>query len=139
MKTFLISILALFSWISKPPQNASCQTDAANHIVKKAVKEGLSLSGAGHDEEAMMSFESALTVDPQNNEAISGEVNSAIKLALKARKAGDMDGALVYLARARKSVPKSPTLLLDFGLQADTLKLYQDADEACRKRSRAPR
>ncbi|HEY6374803.1 MAG TPA: tetratricopeptide repeat protein [Edaphobacter sp.] len=130
MKALIISILALLSWTSEPTLDASCQTGAADGIVEKAVKEGNSLSNTGRDEEAMASFERALALESKNIEARRGEVDSAIKLALKARKAGDMDGALVYLARARKSVPNNPTLLLDFGVQADLLKLYRDADEA---------
>lgn len=131
MKVFLISIMALIlGTFWQPLQSASCQTGAANNIAERAVREGRDLSIAGRDEEAMASFEKALSLEPQNEGAAQAEVESAVKLALQARRAGDMDGALVYLARARKSVPKNPTLLLDFALQADALKLYQDADEA---------
>jgi tetratricopeptide (TPR) repeat protein len=84
---------------------------------------------AVHDE-AMKSFESVLRTDSRNAEARAGEVKAAIAAALESKRAGDNDGAMVYLARARKFVPDDPELLLDFGVQADGMHLYKDAEEA---------
>lgn len=81
-------------------------------------------------EEAMKSFEAVLRTDPHNVEARVGEVKSAIAAALEAKRAGDNDGAMVYLVRARKYVPDDPELLFDFGVQADGMHLYKDAEEA---------
>src|SRR5437763_9105054 len=84
-------------------------------------------------EEAMKSFEAVLRTDPHNAEARAGEVKAAIAAALEAKRGGDNDGALVYLVRARKYVPDDPELLFDFGIQADGMHLYKDAEDALRK------
>jgi tetratricopeptide (TPR) repeat protein len=81
-------------------------------------------------DDALKSFEAALAIDSDNPAARSGEVRAAVAAALAARGAGDMDGALVYLVRARKFVPNDPELLLDFGVQAEGMKIYKDADVA---------
>ena len=81
-------------------------------------------------DDAMKSFEAALAMDGDNAAAQAGEVQAAIASALASRRAGDMDGALVSLVRARKFVPRDPELLLDFGVQAEGMKLYKDADAA---------
>jgi tetratricopeptide (TPR) repeat protein len=88
------------------------------------------LMAQGVNDEAMKSFELVLKTDPQNSEAREGEAQAAIASALEAKRAGDDDGAMVYLVRARKYVPDDPTLLLDFGVQADRMHLYKDAEEA---------
>ena len=82
------------------------------------------------NDEAMTAFEAALRADPHNAEARAGEVKAGIGAALNARRSGDNDGAMVYLIRARKYVPDDPELLLDFGVQADRMRLYKDAEEA---------
>ena len=87
---------------------------------------------AAHDE-AMKSFEAVLRTAPRNPEARAGEVKAAIAAALEAKRGGDNDGALVYLVRARKYVPDDPELLFDFGIQADGMHLYKDAEDALRK------
>ena len=86
--------------------------------------------GSAANDEAMKSFEAALRTNPHNAEARAGEVKAAIAAALEAKRAGDNDGAMVYLVRARKFVPDDPDLLLDFGVQADSMRLYTDAEEA---------
>jgi tetratricopeptide (TPR) repeat protein len=81
-------------------------------------------------DDALKSFEAGLALDAGSAAARSGEVRAAVSAALAARKAGDMDGALVYLVRARKFVPNDAELLLDFGVQAEAMKIYKDADAA---------
>jgi tetratricopeptide (TPR) repeat protein len=81
-------------------------------------------------DDALKSFEAALAIDARNDAAQGGEVRAAVQAALAARRAGDMDGALVYLVRARKLVPDNAELLLDFGVQAEAMRIYKDADEA---------
>jgi len=81
-------------------------------------------------DDAMRSFESALAIEPHSAAAREGEVKAAVASALADRNAGDNDGALSCLMRARKLVPDSLELLTDFGIQADAMQLYQDADKA---------
>ncbi len=94
------------------------------------INEGLAQIAQGSNEDAMHSFEAVLQADPTNSQAREGEVKAAVAAALQAKRAGDKDGALVYLVRARKYVPDDPTLLFDLGVQADELRLYQDSEEA---------
>lgn len=81
-------------------------------------------------DDAMRSFASALVIDRQSKAAQQGEVRAAVASALADRKADDNDGALSCLVRALKLVPDSTELLLDFGIQADGMRIYQDADRA---------
>lgn len=90
-------------------------------------------------DDAMRSFGSALGIDSQSKAAQEGEVKAAVAAALAVRNIGDNDGALARLMQARKLVPDSPELLLDFGVQADAMQIYQDADSALtRARALAP-
>jgi tetratricopeptide (TPR) repeat protein len=84
-------------------------------------------------DDAMVAFESALKTEPRNPAARSGEAKAGTAAALQAKRAGDNDGALVYLIRARKYVPDDPELLFDFGVHADLMHLYKDAEEALTK------
>lgn len=86
--------------------------------------------GQGLNEDALKSFESVLAVNPTSDRAREGEVKAAEAAALADRKAGLDGSALLCLVRARKFVPDSPLLLLDFGVQAESMKIYKDADEA---------
>jgi Flp pilus assembly protein TadD len=87
----------------------------------------------GLNEDAMKSFESVLAIKPDSAAAREGEVKSAEAAAMAERKIG-LDGeALLCLVRARKFVPDSPELLLDFGVQAEGMRIFHDADEALTK------
>jgi len=97
------------------------------------VKAGYRQLAHGLHDEALKSFESVLRADLHNMEARKGEVKAAVAAALQAKRAGDNDGALVYLVRARKYLPDDPELLFDFGVQADKMHLYMDAEEALNK------
>lgn len=81
-------------------------------------------------DDAVVSFASALAIEPRSAAAREGEVKAAIASALADRNAGNNDGALSCLVRARKLVPDSPELLTDFGIQADSMRIYQDAEKA---------
>lgn len=81
-----------------------------------------------HD--AMQSFEAVLKVKPDSPRAQTGEVSAAVSAALEDRDAGNSDRALACLLRARGYVPKSVELLVDFGIQADSMQIYKDADDA---------
>lgn len=81
-------------------------------------------------DDAMRSFGSALAIDPREPEARSGEVSAAVESALADRNAGDNNGALSCLVQGLKAVPDSTELLLDFGVQADAMQIYVDADKA---------
>ena len=80
--------------------------------------------------DAMSSFESVLKRDADSAPAQDGEVRAAIAESLSSRNAGDPDHALSCLLRARKFVPRCPELLKDFGIQADSMQIYREADEA---------
>lgn len=81
-------------------------------------------------DDAMRSFAAALAINPQSPSARAGEVKAAIASALADRNAGDNNAALSCLVQARKLVPDSPELLTDFGIQADSMQIYKDADQA---------
>jgi tetratricopeptide (TPR) repeat protein len=90
---------------------------------------GLQLA-QGLREDAMTSFEAVLAARPDELRARDGEVNAAEAAALADRKA-EIDGsALLVLMRARKVVPDSPRLLFDFGVQAESMRIFADADAA---------
>jgi len=86
--------------------------------------------GQGLYEEALNSFESVLASHPNSVQARDGEVKAAEEAALADRNIGIDGNALLVLIRARKFVPDSPQLLLDFGIQAERMKIYKDADAA---------
>lgn len=87
----------------------------------------------GLNDDALKSFEAVLSIKPDSPPAREGEVKAAAAAALADRQAGANDTALIYLVRARKFVPDSPELLLDFGVQAESMRIYQDADAALNK------
>lgn len=82
------------------------------------------------DETAMKSFEIVLAAHPHDEAAREGEVQAAVAEALSLRNAGQMDEALATLAHARTYVPDDPKLLMDFGIQADSMRIYRDAEAA---------
>jgi tetratricopeptide (TPR) repeat protein len=82
----------------------------------------------GLNEDAMKSFEAVLTVRPDSTAARVGEVEAAESAALANRNAGVDGSALLCLIRALKFVPDSPKLLLDFGIQAERMKIYAEAE-----------
>jgi tetratricopeptide (TPR) repeat protein len=84
-------------------------------------------------EDALNSFERVLAAKPNSPAARDGEVKAAEANALADQKAGIDGSALLSLIRARKFVPDSPQLLLDFGMQAERMHIYHDADEALSK------
>lgn len=83
--------------------------------------------------EAMKSFAAALAITPHSIESQNGEIRAAVKDALSLRASGDQNGALAALLRGLKAVPNSPELLTDFGIQADAMHIYSDADHALTK------
>jgi tetratricopeptide (TPR) repeat protein len=91
---------------------------------------GTELLKSGKVSEARDAFESVLNVDPANQEAQAGEVDSSERMALDARAKGRMNDALTYLVRAQQFVPKNARLLFDLGIQEDDMHLYQDADRS---------
>lgn len=87
-------------------------------------------SGQAPKDTLMDSFEAILSSDPQNKTARDGEVKEAIAEALSLRNSGSMNVALAILARAKAYVPDDPNLLMAFGVQADSMHIYRDADAA---------
>ncbi len=95
-----------------------------------AIKLGQVQLAQGLYGDALKSFESVLAVKPNSQAARDGEVKAAEADALADQKAGLDGSALLCLIRARKFVPDSPELLFDFGMQAERMHVYRDADEA---------
>lgn len=82
------------------------------------------------DDELFLRYENELRANPSDKQVQDDLVALTIKLALAARRDNDPGLALAYLLRARKSVPNNPTLLLDFGIQAESMRIYKDAELA---------
>jgi tetratricopeptide (TPR) repeat protein len=78
----------------------------------------------------MDGFEEALKQHSDDPAARKSEVNTAIAEALAARRAGNNDLALAFLLRAKYWVPDDAELLLDTGVQEESMKLAHDADAA---------
>ena len=112
----------------RPDRPIFSRHDPANEAAN--VKLGEVRLAQGLNEDAMKSFEAVLTVRPDSVPARVGEVKAAEAAALADRNAGVDGSALLCLIRARKFVPDSPQLLLDFGIQAERMKIYADADAA---------
>jgi len=93
---------------------------------------GLLLLAGRHWEEAMSSLEPVLQARP-DKVASNAEVESALAVALEARRRSDRDGALIALLRARKYVPDNVKLLVSLGILEDEMRLYKDADEALQR------
>jgi tetratricopeptide (TPR) repeat protein len=98
--------------------------------ISTGLKLGMLLASERRWEEAMSLLEAVLHAEPENEVAANGEVESAIQLALDARRRGDRDAALIALLRARKYVPGSVRLLTSLGILEDEMRLYKDADVA---------
>jgi tetratricopeptide (TPR) repeat protein len=97
------------------------------------VKLGQVRLAQGLNEDALKSFETVLAVSPDSRAAREGEVRAAEAAALADRNTGIDGSALLCLIRARKFVPDDPRLLLDFGIQAESMQIYADADAALTK------
>lgn len=87
----------------------------------------------GLNDDALKSFEIFLGHQPNATAAQEGEVKAATAAALADARVGDDDGALLFLIRGKKFVPNSPEILTNFGIQADRMHIYKDADEALTK------
>lgn len=105
--------------------------DPSNQVAN--VKLGEVRLAQGLNDDALKFFETVLAVQPDSIPARNGEVKAAEAAALADRNAGLDGSALLCLIRARKFVPDSPRLLLDFGIQAESMKVYAGADEALTK------
>lgn len=79
-------------------------------------------------DDAMQSYETALKLRPGSSAAVGGEVHAAIENALTYRDAGDQELALACLMRAQKFAPDAEELLVDVGIQAGSMQLYQEAE-----------
>ena len=74
--------------------------------------------------------EATLKQHPGDAEARQAEVNTAIAVALKSKSAGRNEDALSFLLRAKYWVPDNVELLLDTGIQEESMNLFKDADAA---------
>jgi tetratricopeptide (TPR) repeat protein len=123
---------------------AAHQMEKANELLTELVRNDPSDEAAlielgkiqvaqGLNVDALKSFEAVLSIHPASTAAREGEVQAARAEALADHQAGIDGVALLYLIRARKFVPDSPELLLDFGLQANSMRIFKDADTALTK------
>lgn len=80
--------------------------------------------------EAMERFETVLATNRRDTVARKDELAAATAIALEARAAGRPDSALACLRHARESLPDDPTLLTDYGIQAQQMHLLPEAAEA---------
>lgn len=87
----------------------------------------------GLNEDAQKSFAAVLRSQADSAAARDGEIKAATAAALADRQAGLADYALLDLVRAREVVPDSPELLLDLGIQEESMRIFHDADEALTK------
>jgi tetratricopeptide (TPR) repeat protein len=109
----------LSALVSRDPQNLVAWQELGDVELAQAL-----------NEDAMKSFEAVLKVKPDTPQARAGEVRAAIASALADRAAGNSDLALATLLRAKGYVPDSVELLTAFGLQADSMEIYKDAEAA---------
>jgi tetratricopeptide (TPR) repeat protein len=109
----------LYSLVTHDPQNLSAWQELGEVQLAQSL-----------NDDAMKSFETVLKAKPDSPKAQAGEVRAAIAAALADRAAGNANAALACLARAKGYVPESVELLVAFGIQADSMKIYKDADEA---------
>ncbi len=72
-------------------------------------------------------LESVLAANPKDTAAQEGEVRVSEQLALSARAAGDLNGALSDLLRAQQLVPENARLLYDTAVLEEQIGLYHDA------------
>jgi tetratricopeptide (TPR) repeat protein len=91
---------------------------------------GETLLGEHRYPEAMERFETVLATNLHDPNARKDELAAATALALEARAAGHPEAALACLTHARESLPDDPTLLTDFGIQAQQMHLLPEAAEA---------
>lgn len=77
----------------------------------------------------MTQYEQTLHEDPTDRSAQIEERDAAVALALLQRGSGDADGALATLERARHAIPGDATILLDLGIQAESMQRYRRARE----------
>lgn len=87
----------------------------------------------GLNEDALKAFEAVLRTHPDSAAAREGEVKAAEANAIADSRAGIDGAALLCLIGARKFVPDSPQLLFDYGMQADRMRIFKDADAALTK------
>ncbi len=94
------------------------------------ISQAQGLSDTQSDTPELTAARAPLAAAPETPDTQHAFVDAALRQALEHRRAADEEGALVTLLHARDALPHDPTLLLDFGLQADSMRLFRDADAA---------
>ncbi len=100
---------------------------ATGEDVRALVTEARGLQAAGRLDEARDVYERVLVAEPGDAEAQEGMASTSETISLKARAAGDMNGALETLVRAQKVEPDQQRVLLDLGILEDEMSLDMDA------------
>ncbi len=78
---------------------------------------------------AMTTCEADLHADPTSKTAQLCEREATVALALQQRNGGDAQAALDTLERGRRAIPGDVVLLLDLGIQAETMRHLQRATD----------
>jgi len=73
--------------------------------------------------------ETSLKLEPDNQTLRKQEITTATAAALEARRTNHMEESLTFLLRANYWVPNDAELLLNTGIQEESMKLYKDADK----------
>jgi tetratricopeptide (TPR) repeat protein len=115
-------------WIASISLGLAMALGQAGDAAEPTVAGAQALEAAGKMVEARDVFEAVLRGDAANVAAQDGEVAVSERIALDARGHGDRDGALEALLRAQRFAPESARLLLDLGIQEESMRLYHDAD-----------
>ena len=110
--------------LAAPAMDGVGQQATPSELSERAIQ----LEQDGHPAAALDTYEAALQRDPGDTVARAAEVRLGTSLALKDREAGDMEGALALLQRARNFVPDDPALLLAIGLQQSGMHLQKAAE-----------
>jgi tetratricopeptide (TPR) repeat protein len=85
------------------------------------------LQGEGQLDQARVLYEQVLVKEPDDASAQEGMAAVSEGLSLKERAAGNMNGALEDLVRARAVEPDNKRVLLDLGILEEEMSLHMDA------------
>ena len=113
---------ALGSLLESDPENTALLVELGAVRLKQS-----------NNDAALQTYEQVLARHPDEASARAGEVQAAVAAALNDRREGKNDEALRHLLEGRRYVADSPELLTDFGIQAESMRLFEDAEAALKQ------
>jgi tetratricopeptide (TPR) repeat protein len=116
-------LLATSLWLGLALQG---QTSAVSGTAASTV-EAQRLQGEGQLDQARDMYEQVLLRAPEDTPAQEGMAAVSEGLSLKERAAGNINGALEDLVRARKVEPENKRVLLDLGILEEEMSLHMDS------------